>query len=390
MTPNEASDIHSFLLVFYDAALQEVARFHLPVSVVAPFTNRLFAEAAMRPVGSSKLCEPWYTLTSLTGQPCQRAPLPPGLTSLSGEPYDPAAETGPVLQMHPQARLSGFEVRLMDLQQELYRGIYTVEDIFRHAARYLLDQRLPGAQSAGSSSRFFYQILPSAELLRPAEGDPLEEVADAGPGVFRLPPPSPQRSRIKFQPLPEPPPPERALDSFGSMTVLGKGAPQAGLILLHPGVHRQLCHDLPLDTKDEQGGYLLGNVYRQPGSPPHDDDPDLRWLVELTDVVPAEFAVGTPVQLLFTGASGSEFVRRRERDYAGRKLVGWYHSHVFPASDEFGLSGLDQQMHAWYLPSPWHVALLLNLEQDGGRTLRCYQRGPEKLLVETPYQVLSS
>lgn len=76
-------------------------------------------------------------------------------------------------------------------------------------------------------------------------------------------------------------------------------------------------------------------------------------------------------------------------DYPARKLVGWFHTHLFPATDTFGLSGLDQEMHAWYLPRPWQVAVLLNFERDADRTVRCYQRGPEGKLVETPFFVFA-
>jgi hypothetical protein len=47
-------------------------------------------------------------------------------------------------------------------------------------------------------------------------------------------------------------------------------------------------------------------------------------------------------------------------------------------------------MHGWYLPQPWQVALLLNLEDNGERTVRCFQRGPEGDLVETPFAVFSA
>ena len=135
---------------------------------------------------------------------------------------------------------------------------------------------------------------------------------------------------------------------------------------------------------------MLGNVYRLPGSPEKEDDPGFRWLVEVTDLLMAEDTVGTAIALLFTGDTWSKVSRRRDREFAERKLAGWFHTHVFPASDSFGLSGLDQEMHAWYLPKPWQVAILLNLENDGQRTVRCYQRGSEGDLVETPFAVFAA
>ena len=144
---------------------------------------------------------------------------------------------------------------------------------------------------------------------------------------------------------------------------------------------------MTLSQQNEEGGYVLGNAYRMPGSPEDETDPGFRWAVEVTDLLMAENTVGTPVTLLFTSDTWSGVSRRRDRDYADRKLAGWFHTHIFPASDTFGLSGLDQDMHAWYLAKPWQVAILLNVESDGSRTVRCYQRSPDGDLVETPYEV---
>jgi hypothetical protein len=155
-----------------------------------------------------------------------------------------------------------------------------------------------------------------------------------------------------------------------------------------PGhIYEELRRGLRLSHACEEGGYLLGDVCRQPGSPADEDDPAFRWLVEITDLLMAEGTRGSAARLLFTGDSWSMACRHRDRGGAGRKLVGWFHTHLFPAGDSFGLSGLDQEMHAWYLPRPWQVALLLNLEGEGDRTVRCYQRGPERELVETSFEV---
>ncbi len=134
----------------------------------------------------------------------------------------------------------------------------------------------------------------------------------------------------------------------------------------------------------------MGRVYRQPGSPEKEDDPGFHWIVEATDIVMAESTIGSPATLLFTGDTWAKFRQRQDRDFRELKLIAWFHTHVFPATDDFGLSGLDQNMHAWYLKLPWQIAILLNFEAEGDRTVRCYQRGPEGDLVETPFSVMVS
>jgi hypothetical protein len=92
--------------------------------------------------------------------------------------------------------------------------------------------------------------------------------------------------------------------------------------------------------------------------------------------------------LLFTGETWSQLNRLRDRDYPDRKLVSWFHTHLFEASDSFGLSGLDQDLHRRFLTKPWQVAVLLNINFKGERTVRCFQRGPDGDLVECLFEVI--
>jgi hypothetical protein len=380
----ERFNIKSFFVVLYGGDGVELTTFQLPVPVVAPLANRLFREV-LRLVEAA---EPWYSFAPRADLQFQRSLLPVGPTSLSGERYDPDADPGIGIRLHPDALVRSFEVRLFDLDQELYRGTYSVDDVFLHGARYLLQECLAKGKLPADRGPFYYAIVPSKEAVHTVSSDLLPESAYQAEGVFRLPPRVRNEPRIQFRPVPQPPPPERDPAHYGPVEVRGKGAAQTGRVVIPGRLYAQLCRELVLSPDNEEGGYVLGNVFRQPGSPEKEDDPAFRWLVEVTDLLMAEDTVGSPVRLLFTGDTWSKVSRRRDRDFAGRKLVGWFHTHLFPASDSFGLSGLDQNMHAWYLPRPWQVALLLNLEGNGERTVRCYQRSTESgELVETPFEV---
>jgi hypothetical protein len=49
---------------------------------------------------------------------------------------------------------------------------------------------------------------------------------------------------------------------------------------------------------------------------------------------------------------------------------------------------MDQDLHRRYLTKPWQVAVLLNVDAEGHRTVRCYQRGPAGDLVECEFGVI--
>ncbi len=378
--------IRSFVLALYGGDGEPLDTFHLPIAVAAPFVNRLFRELPDIPEWHT-LREPWYTLAPRydSDPPLERSPHPTGPTSLYGEGYQPEQEEGPGVSLHPEPLVRYFVVCLLDLQDELYRGEYSVDDVFLNGAQYLLRHRLERGLITAEQGPFTYAVLPSTSAVRTVAADLLPEDAYEVEGVFRLPPPVRERPRIVFRRVDRPPLPIRELDDDRAH---GQGEPQAGRVLVPEAIFADLRRHLDLSDEKEEGGYLLGTVHRLPGSPEDEEDPELRWTVEVTDLVMAEDTVGSAALLLFTGDSWSKIRGRIDRDFPDRQLVGWFHTHLFAASDDFGLSGLDQDMHAWYLPKPWQVAILLNLENGGERTVRCYQRGPEADLVETPFEVI--
>ncbi len=381
--------IKSFFIVFFGGDDKELEVFQIPVSVAAPFANRLFRETPGLPDWHT-LREPWYTLAprAVGGHPFRRSIHPAGPTSLYGREYDPETESEPRVHLHPEARIRHFEVCLLDLKDELYRGEYSVDDIFLHGAHYMLGHRVERGEIPGDAGPYTYGIVPSARTVRKVAADYFPDDAYEVEGVFRLPPPVKDRARIQFRRVVPPPLPELDPAALGEGASHGKGEPQAGRVVLPERVFAALRRELELSDEREEGGYLVGRVHRAPGSPEKEDDEDFRWVVEVTDYEMAEGTLGSAAVLLFTGDSWSGMSRRLDNELDDLFLVGWFHTHLFGATDDFGLSGLDQDMHAWYLSKPWQVAILLNFEEAGDRTVRCYQRGPQGDLVETPFEVL--
>ena len=90
-------------------------------------------------------------------------------------------------------------------------------------------------------------------------------------------------------------------------------------------------------------GVLVGNVY-------HDDNGPYLY-VEAN--IKGDHAAGKTAQVTFTADTWNHINDEMERNYAGRKILGWYHTH--PGFGIF-LSEMDLFIQNNFFPEPWQVA----------------------------------
>jgi hypothetical protein len=152
-------------------------------------------------------------------------------------------------------------------------------------------------------------------------------------------------------------------------------------VVVNRATHRALTHTLAFSREVEEGGFLTGRVYRA------QDRPDSPYLVEVTGAVPAERTGASLLGFTFTGESFLRMGSRLASDGGDDQLVGWYHTHLFPATNALGLSSIDVELHTSTFRAPWQVAGLLNLDGDD-RVLRWYHADGAGMAT-SPYWVAS-
>lgn len=150
-------------------------------------------------------------------------------------------------------------------------------------------------------------------------------------------------------------------------------------IVFKRSLYQDLCHQRSLSQKVEEGGFLIGNVYR-------DGDDQNTYLVEVSNALTAQHTGASFLHLTFTGDSFVEVKRRLHQSHPGERLLGWYHTHLFPATSTFGLSSIDVELHFSTFTIPWQLAGLINLDGNQ-RTLRFYARQGNKMVL-CPYWVI--
>ncbi|GAA1416733.1 hypothetical protein GCM10009662_67670 [Catellatospora coxensis] len=169
-----------------------------------------------------------------------------------------------------------------------------------------------------------------------------------------------------IEPIPDPPPPTATPADLGVSEPLAAGA-DTDWVLLAPDVHEALSRTMPFSGEVEDGGFFVGRVYL-------DRDRPGRHLINITQAIPAERTGASFLQFTFTGESFLRINEMVSRSGSDLRLLGWYHSHLFAASDGFGLSSTDVDLHTRTFLRDWHVAGLLNIS-PGTRRLRFYARG---------------
>ncbi len=386
MRDTHKQEPNSLLIYLYDKTLELKYQEEVPVSIVAPTINRILREV----LPTIEVKEPWYHLIPHCVHQrvvFDRAPMPQGETSLLGDRYVVAQEPPPRMTHHPQPHNLFFTVIIKNFQEEIFRGQFSVDDLFHAIVESMARGLMEKGTLSSSDEPIFYKIEVSLKYILSIRQDLFPDQAYQVEGVFRLPKREPKRKRTVFTKVATPPLPIAKRASFGDAELKGRGKKPRCAVLMRPQVYRDLL-EISLSDKVEDGGYLLGMPYRTPRSPESEDDPKFKWTVEITDIIRAKGAYGSPALLLFTGDSWSDMRRTVERDYPDRKLVSWFHTHLFAASDSFGLSGLDQDLHRQFFPKPWQVAILVNIDGDRKREVRCFQKGPNVNLLECKFEVL--
>lgn len=280
---------------------------------------------------------------------------------------DPRELDGKPTMVNLRASHGFITVRIVEDRRVIYRHPHSVRELLAGPIQRLLAAEMP------DETRFGYGIAGPG-----LEGVPLVRPAPDVPGTMNVQIDTSRPRRVHVVPLPEPPPATVGLadlgvapEDYAARPVATQAAPTVGVVF-SSRVHRALREAASFSTEVEEGGFLAGRLFADRDRPGHD-------LVHITSVLPAERTGASLLQFTFTGES---FLRANDeisRHGDGLRLVGWYHTHLFPATETLGLSSIDVELHTRTFLRRWHVAGLINL--DGrSRTLRVYGSDGNRML----------
>jgi hypothetical protein len=269
------------------------------------------------------------------------------------------------------------QVSIIEHGMVIYQHPHTVREIIAEPLQRRLRTAYPDVDHWG-----FGLVGPGLEQLQMVRPTPSVS------GSWDIPAGVRRRRTTHIEELPDPEPPPGTLAALG---VADPGEPSGGplddpgaqpvaVVLGRDTYLTLLRHDFSTDV--EEGGFIIGHRHA-------DSDHPGRNLLEVTAFVPAQTTGASLLRFTFTGESFlrlGDLVARRQRD---EHILGWYHTHLFPATPEFGLSTVDVRLHQTTFRRGWQVAALINIDDDGGRVLRFYRSGDDGM-AEAPYWLASS
>ncbi len=177
--------------------------------------------------------------------------------------------------------------------------------------------------------------------------------------------------------LADPNPETATLSDFGvDARIPAKRAPVQ--VVIPAALHAELLVSRSLSLEVEEGGFLTGEVYR-------DSEAEGSFIVSVQSAPTAEQTGASLLHFTFTGDSFTAIKKSLREGQSGTRLLGWYHTHLFGATDKMGLSSIDVRLHLSTFTLPWQVAGLINIE-GGQRVLRFYTRQGDTMAL-CPYWV---
>lgn len=268
-------------------------------------------------------------------------------------PDEDAGKTKPeVINLMPQIGYAGVVVE--DGERILYRHPHTVEELIAEPLREILQKQHPDVPSWGFA---FRGIDVPRRVVRP------EPVVQGMTAVTPLA----EGEALPFgiRRLPEPPLPEASLAELG-VSDPGKSAGEFVKVLVPRSLAGDLTQTRQYSPEVEEGGFLIGDVHEDREAPN-------THIVKVTAALNAEHTGASLLHFTFTGDSFDAVKQSLRRDHPGKRLLGWYHTHLFAATDEMGLSSIDLRLHFTTFRQPWQLAGLVNLDGTQ-RILRFYVR----------------
>jgi len=251
--------------------------------------------------------------------------------------------------LRPDAQIAFFTLEIRARERELiYRHDFSVQELSAFERRILTALAQAGAVVSGQtvSLGWYARQDPEAKFAAAPSASDLVKIEDAEPSAL---------SEENFS--------EKDLTAYGLVEKQGVPSAAGGAqIVLARSALQAMQNIARGGATVEEGGVLVGNVFRQPRG--------AGYLIEIADHLYSEKARGTQFNLKYTFEAWQQRRREMKERFPQQRIVGWYHTHLVAQEyldrdnriyrTELFFSGADHFMHKEFFKEKWYVALVLN------------------------------
>jgi len=277
-----------------------------------------------------------------------------------------------IVNLEPQ--YGYIEITITDKKTIIYRHVHSFEEIIALSLDSSLQDKNVKEKIIGFS--FTKQIRHLSSFFEPSQSIAYpvsnRSVLSNMKPLFRI-------QRLKEDPLP--------LVSFDDFKII-KEVPydydrrDFVKIMIFENAYMNLMSYTFYSNKYEEGGFLLGHSFR-------DTLAKDTYFLLLTDIKKAEYTHSSMVHLVYTPETFSRINQVIREERPKKQLLGWYHTHLFPATDDFGLSTIDLNLHFTTFKKPWQIAGLINIAHNNHLVLRFYVRKNDKM-IQSPFWIIDN
>lgn len=156
----------------------------------------------------------------------------------------------------------------------------------------------------------------------------------------------------------------RAPAAYSQAQVVGDIAPDDIQIFVRKDAMDKIVAEAKCTIDVERGGILVGQVYENTDGG--------RRIVEISDLIVSEHTASSVIELRYTFESWQASAARLRREFPGKRIVGWYHTHLVELAvytdttrtlieqTSLFFSRDDVFLHKQFFPDEWYVAMVLD------------------------------
>ena len=275
--------------------------------------------------------------------------------------HEQAGEQADWIEMRPEGPLQPdspidhvtVELRVQE-RSLVYRRDYRVPEVARHYVCYGVTQALLGLGVLKNGEQYY-------TLLYARDDDQAQFDREHIPALQRQ-----AASLVELMPDESPAVafPFRDPSMYGKAEVVGQVGPEDIRIFAARATVDRWMAEARLPADVERGGLLVGRVYQATDGGRH--------LVEVSDLIVSQYTASSMVELRYTFESWRSNRAMLKKEFPGKRIVGWYHSHLVDVTlvskenrvelTKMFFSREDVFLHKQFFLDPWYVAMVLDAQ----------------------------